>query len=104
LFHRRYRSHQSADETGLRRPGFTNQKQRNFEWDAARSWILWPSIAGRLLIGRFCDTMPMKWAMTATYFIVAGSIPLLLPVKPSGNPSERPSQIASSMAQSTPGC
>ncbi len=66
--------------------GFTNQTQLNTEWGTAQSWILWSSIAGRLLIGRFSDTLPMKWVMTATYFIVAASIPLLLSVKPSGNP------------------
>ena len=33
-------------------------------------------MAGRLLIGRFSDTMPMKRVMTATYFIVAAAIPL----------------------------
>ncbi len=66
--------------------GFTNQTQLNTEWGTAQSWILWSSIAGRLLIGRFSDTLPMKWVMTATYFIVAASIPLLLSVHPSGNP------------------
>lgn len=66
--------------------GFTNQTQLNAEWGTAQSWILWSSIVGRLLIGRFADTLPMKWVMTATYFIVAASIPLLLSVKPSGTP------------------
>ena len=66
--------------------GFTNQVQLNAEWGTAQSWILWSSIAGRLLIGRFSDTLPMKWVMTATYFIVAATIPLLLSVHPSGNP------------------
>jgi MFS family permease len=66
--------------------GFTNQAQLDSEWGTAQSWILWSSIAGRLLIGRFADTISMKRVMTATYFIVAASIPLLLSVRPSGNP------------------
>lgn len=65
--------------------GFTNQTQLNAEWGTATRWILWSSIIGRLLIGRFADILPMKWVMTATYFIVAASIPLLLSVHPSGS-------------------
>ncbi len=63
--------------------GFTNQSQLNAEWGTAQSWILWSSVAGRLLIGWCADKLSMKWVMTATYFIVAASIPLLLSVSPS---------------------
>jgi MFS family permease len=66
--------------------GFTKQAQLDAEWGTAQSWILWSSIAGRLLIGRFADTISMKRVMTATYFIVAASIPLLLSVRPTGTP------------------
>jgi MFS family permease len=66
--------------------GFGNQAQLDAEWGTAQSWILWSSIVGRLLIGRFADTMSMKRVMTATYFIVAATIPLLLSVRPSGSP------------------
>ena len=66
--------------------GFTNQSQLNAEWSTATRWILWSSIVGRLLIGRFSDTISMKRVMTATYFIVAATIPLLLSVRPSGSP------------------
>jgi len=66
--------------------GFTNQSQLNAEWGTATRWILWSSIVGRLLIGRFADTLSMKRVMTATYFVVAATIPLLLSVRPSGSP------------------
>ena len=66
--------------------GFTNQSQLNAEWGTATRWILWSSIIGRLLIGRFADTLSMKRVMTGTYFVVAASIPLLLSVRPSGSP------------------
>lgn len=66
--------------------GFTNQAALNEVWGTATQWILWSSIAGRLLIGKFADIFPMKHVMTVTYFVVAVSIPLLLSVHPSGNP------------------
>jgi fucose permease len=66
--------------------GFTSQSQLNAEWSTSTRWILWSSIVGRLLIGRFADTISMKQVMTATYFIVAASIPILLSVRPSGSP------------------
>jgi MFS family permease len=66
--------------------GFHNQVQLNSAWSTATRWILWSSIVGRLLIGRFADTFSMKWVMTATYFIVAASIPLLLSVTPATSP------------------
>jgi MFS family permease len=66
--------------------GFTNQEQLNAIWRIASIVISWSSISGRLLIGKFADTFPMKYVMTATYFIVAASIPLLLLVTPNTNP------------------
>ena len=66
--------------------GFTNQDELNSLWGLATSFILWASIAGRLLIGKLADTFSMKNVMTVTYFIVAASIPLLLTVKPGTTP------------------
>jgi MFS family permease len=66
--------------------GFTDQAVRDATWSEATRWILWSSIAGRLLIGKFADMFSMKHVMTVTYFVVAGSIPLLLSVHPSGSP------------------
>jgi MFS family permease len=70
----------------FRDQGFTDQTMLNAAWSEATRWILWSSIAGRLLIGRFADIFPMKHVMTVTYFVVAASIPLLLSVHPSGHP------------------
>ena len=55
-------------------------------WTDAQFWILCSSIAGRLSIGYFADRFPKKYVMTATYFIVAATIPLLLIVKPPETP------------------
>jgi MFS family permease len=66
--------------------GFTNQDTLNALWSMASVTIAWSSVSGRLLIGKFADMFPMKYVMTATYFIVAAAIPLLLGVKPSTNP------------------
>ena len=52
----------------------------------AQFGILVSSIAGRLLIGKLADVISMKYVMTATYVIVAASIPLLLSVTPTSNP------------------
>jgi MFS family permease len=49
-------------------------------------WILISSIVGRLSIGYFADIFPKKWVMTATYFVVSATIPLLLFVRPPKNP------------------
>jgi MFS family permease len=65
--------------------GFTDQVKLNAEWSTATRWILWSSIIGRLLIGWCSDKLSMKWVMTATYFIVAATVPLLLGVHPGGN-------------------
>lgn len=52
-------------------------------WRTASVLILWSSIAGRLLIGGMADAFSKKWVMTGTYFLVAGTIPILLIVRPS---------------------
>jgi MFS family permease len=70
----------------FRDQGFTDQTQLNAAWSEATRWILWSSIAGRLLIGKLADRFPMKYVMTVTYFVVAASIPLLLSVTPAGSP------------------
>ena len=70
----------------FRDQGFTDQAQLNAAWAEATRWILWSSIAGRLLIGKFADMFPMKYVMTVTYFVVAASIPLLLSVTPGTSP------------------
>jgi MFS family permease len=66
--------------------GFKDQALRDEVWSTATRWILWSSILGRLLVGKLADVFPMKHVMTVTYFVVAGSIPLLLSVHPSGSP------------------
>lgn len=62
--------------------GFADQTTLNAVWRTASVGILWSSIAGRLLIGKLADMFPMKWVMLVTYFVVAGSIPLLRMVHP----------------------
>jgi MFS family permease len=71
----------------FRDAGFTNQQTLNSVWSTAQFWILVSSIAGRLSIGFFADVFPKKWVMTATYFIVSATIPLLLMVRPPDNPT-----------------
>ncbi|MBL8213896.1 MAG: MFS transporter [Bryobacterales bacterium] len=66
--------------------GFTDQAARDAAWAQASFLILCSSIAGRLLIGWLADRYSKKIVMTATYLLVAGTIPLLLLVKPD-NPS-----------------
>ncbi len=70
----------------FRDAGFNNQQTLNSIWSTAQFWILISSIAGRLSIGFVADLLPKKWVMTATYFIVSATIPLLLMVKPPDNP------------------
>lgn len=66
--------------------GFTDQKQLNATWSLASILISIVSIAGRLSIGHFSDVFSKKRVMTLTYFVVAGSIPLLLTVAPPSQP------------------
>ena len=62
--------------------GFVNQDLLNATWTTASAIILLSSIVGRLSIGYFADVFSKKRVMTATYFIVAASILLLLSVSP----------------------
>ena len=66
----------------FRDAGFSDQKVLNATWATASALILFSSIAGRLSIGYFADVFSKKRVMTATYFIVAATIPLLLAVSP----------------------
>ena len=66
--------------------GFKTGTQLDSIWSASSIIILCSSIAGRLSIGYFADRFPKKYVMTATYFIVAATIPLLLIVKPPETP------------------
>jgi MFS family permease len=66
----------------FRDAGFTNQAALNAAWTHGSVLILWSSIVGRLSIGYFADLYSKKSVMTATYFIVAVSILLLLRVSP----------------------
>jgi MFS family permease len=70
----------------FRDAGFVDQQILNSVWSNAQFWILVSSIAGRLSIGYFADVFPKKWVMTTTYFIVSGTIPLLLMVSPNTGP------------------
>ena len=63
--------------------GFQKGPMVDAVWRNASVMILWSSIAGRLLIGWLADKFSKKWVMTATYVLVAATIPLLLTVSPS---------------------
>jgi MFS family permease len=39
-----------------------------------------------LFVGALSDALPMKWVMTATYFVTAATIPILLTVAPPETP------------------
>jgi MFS family permease len=62
--------------------GYTDQNALNAIAAEANFWIMISSIAGRLFMGWLADRAPKKWVMLATYIIVAGTIPMLLLVKP----------------------
>jgi MFS family permease len=66
----------------FRDAGFTNQSVLDSTWTTASVLILWSSIAGRLGIGYLADLFSKKRVMTATYFMVALTILLLLWVSP----------------------
>src|ERR1022692_1730894 len=71
--------------------GFTDHTKEglallNSTWRVASMTILATSIAGRLAIGGLADRFSKKWVMTATYFLVAATIPMLLTVSPSRSP------------------
>jgi len=62
--------------------GFLDQAARDRIWGTASFWVLWSSIAGRLLAGYLADKLPRKYVMLATYLVVAFSIPTLFLVTP----------------------
>ena len=62
--------------------GYVEQGALNAMSADATQYILWSSIAGRLVMGWVADRFPKKIAMMVTYFLVAGTIPLLLLVRP----------------------
>jgi MFS family permease len=62
--------------------GFQKGQQVDAAWRNASVIILWSSIGGRLLIGGLADRFSKKVVMTATYVLVAATIPLLLLVSP----------------------
>jgi sugar phosphate permease len=66
----------------FRDAGFTNQTVLDATWTSASVLILWSSIVGRLSIGYLADLFSKKRVMTATYFVVALTILLLLWVSP----------------------
>jgi MFS family permease len=71
--------------------GFSNrtpegQMVLNSVWRVASTVILVSSIGGRLAIGGLADRFAKKWVMTATYFLVAATIPMLLTVTPARSP------------------
>ena len=71
--------------------GFTDRTPEglallNSAWRVASIVILVSSIAGRLAVGALADRFTKKWVMTATYFLVAATIPMLLTVSPSHSP------------------
>ncbi|MDQ6758313.1 MAG: MFS transporter [Acidobacteriota bacterium] len=66
--------------------GYHAGSQVDSVWSASSILILCSSVVGRLSVGYFSDRFPKKYVMTATYFIVAATIPLLLMVKAPENP------------------
>lgn len=66
----------------FRDQGFTDQLVLNDRWATANILILWSSLAGRIFVGYVADKLSKKLVMTATYVLVASTIPLLLLVRP----------------------
>jgi MFS family permease len=66
--------------------GFANQAELDATWTRASVLILWSSIAGRIFMGWLADRFAKKYVMTATYALVALTIPLMLLVRP-GSPA-----------------
>jgi MFS family permease len=66
----------------FREQGFTDQNALNEMFANATLCILFSSIGGRLVMGYLADKFSKKAVMTATYVLVAATIPLLLLVRP----------------------
>jgi sugar phosphate permease len=62
--------------------GFSDQAARDAIWSSASFWVLWASIAGRLLAGYLADKLSRKLVMLVTYVVVAVAIPSLFLVTP----------------------
>ncbi|MBC8164269.1 MAG: MFS transporter [Bryobacteraceae bacterium] len=62
--------------------GFVEQAQLDAMFGNALLCILWSSIGGRIVMGMLADRFSKKLVMTATYVLVAATIPLLFLVKP----------------------
>jgi MFS family permease len=63
--------------------GFAKGPAADSAWRTASVLILWSSVAGRLLVGALADRFPKKLVMTATFALVASTIPILLLITPS---------------------
>lgn len=66
----------------FREQGFVQQAQLDEMFSNALLCILWSSIGGRIVMGMLADRFSKKLVMTATYVLVAATIPLLFLVKP----------------------
>jgi MFS family permease len=62
--------------------GFTKGPAVDSAWRTASVLILWSSVGGRLLVGGLADRFSKKLVMTATFVLVAITIPNLLFVRP----------------------
>jgi MFS family permease len=62
--------------------GFAKGSEADSAWRIASVLILWSSIAGRLLMGTLADRYSRESVMTADFFLVAATIPLLMMVRP----------------------
>lgn len=62
--------------------GFGTGPVADNAWRTASVLILWSSIAGRLLVGALADRFSKKYVMTATFALVAASVPDLLLIRP----------------------
>ena len=63
--------------------GFAKGQAADSAWRTASVLILWSSVAGRLLVGALADRFSKKLVMTATFALVASTIPILLLITPS---------------------
>ncbi|HYZ84305.1 MAG TPA: MFS transporter [Bryobacteraceae bacterium] len=61
--------------------GFRNRELDSI-WTVASVAILWSSILGRVFVGWIADRASKKLVMSATYFLVAVTIPIMLAVTP----------------------
>ena len=62
--------------------GFEKGPIADRAWRSASVLILWSSVAGRLLVGTLADKFSKKLVMTATFALVASTVPILLLVNP----------------------